>query len=206
MFRSLVFLKNAILRFGTTGAVWPSSRFLAKAMAPAPRHRGEGSVVIEIGPGTGSLTRAIVAALEPGSRLILIDLNEDFIKILRKRFPDVEIVLGDAQELTDILRERGIEKVDCVVSGLPFTNFPQEVSRNILNEVCTLLKDDGELVLFQYIHSRRIMPGGKRFFKMLTELFPSVTTQRVFLNIPSAYVYRLRRRSPRLLKAPQQSG
>lgn len=198
MLRSLIFLKKAIFKFGQVGAVWPSSRFLARAMVPAPRHRGPGSVIVEIGAGTGSLTAEIAKVLDPDAKLILIEMEPDFTPILRKRFPQALTIEGDAQELASHLEAQGIQHVDCVISGLPFTNFPVQLCRNILQEVRSVLGPGGEMVAFQYIHSR-LLPGGKRFFRMLVETFPRVHTRRVFFNIPSANVYRLSAAAAKML-------
>lgn len=201
MRRSLVFLKNAVLRFGQIGAIWPSSRFLARAMVPREMHRGPESVVVEIGAGTGSLTEPIASVLHPDARLFLVECNPEFTPFLRERFPNATVIEGDAQHLRELLADHGVDRVSAVVSGLPFTVFPETVCRNILGEIRALLEPSGEMIMFQYIHSR-LLPGGKRFYRMLLEMFPEIATRRVFLNMPSANVYRLSaQRSDRLLPA-----
>ena len=130
----LEFFKQFRTTFETTGAIAPSSRFLASNMAePMKRHQGP-KRVLEIGPGTGAVTREIVKQIRPEDSLDLVELNEKFVEILHQRF-DAEQAFQEIKHLTSIhncpLQEYGVgEEYDYIVSGLPLNNFPTDLTLN----------------------------------------------------------------------------
>lgn len=140
-------LKNPL----RTAAVAPSGRELAAAMLaelPAETHR-----VIELGGGTGALTRALLAYGIPGDALLVLELNEELHAHLHARFPDVRIELGDARDLADVAARNGFlasGPTDAIVSGLGLLAMPRETQRAILESAFACLRPDGRFVQFTY--------------------------------------------------------
>ncbi len=115
------------------GAVAPSSRFLARAMATQVDLRRP-EPVIELGGGTGSVTKALLEAGLPIDRLVVVERDVRLYKMLRRRFPGLRVVRGDARHLVDLLRPLGIEAVSAVVSSLPLVAMPKTMRRQIISE------------------------------------------------------------------------
>ena len=134
-------------RHGTRiASVAPSSRWLARAtLREVDWSRVE--TVVELGAGTGPITRAIAAAARPETRVIVLERDPDFAQLLRDRFAgraNFDVVQGDVRDLAAILRERGIERVDAVISGLPVPSFPQDLQRELFRAVRAVLAPGGK--------------------------------------------------------------
>lgn len=146
----------------TVGAVSASSKALAREMVrEIPRDKPV--TVVELGPGTGSFTRAIVERVAPGSRFLAIELEREFVERLRPRWPGVEFVLANAVELEQIVKKRHMTPVDHIVSGLPFASLPVDDIRRILDGIQHTLRPGGTFTTFQYLHGYGMPPG--RFFR-----------------------------------------
>jgi phosphatidylethanolamine/phosphatidyl-N-methylethanolamine N-methyltransferase len=134
-----------------TASVMPSSRELAAAMLaelPPGAQR-----VIELGGGTGALTRALLGHGLQGDALLVLELNEELHAHLHARFPQVRVVLGDARQLPEIVARNGFlaaGPVDAIVSGLGLLSMPREVQGAILEAAFACLRDGGRFVQFTY--------------------------------------------------------
>ncbi len=134
-----------------TAAVAPSSPELAAAMLgelPANAHR-----VIELGGGTGAITRALVDAGIGGDALLVLELNEELHAHLRRRFPEEVLVLGDAVELPRLASEAGFldaGPADAVISGLGLLAMDRELVTKILRSAFACLRPDGRFIQFTY--------------------------------------------------------
>ena len=146
----------------TVGAVSASSRAMARQMV-ADLPTDKPVHVVELGPGTGSFTRAIVSRIAPGSRFMAVELEEEFVERLRPRLPTVEFVLASAVELEQLVKERHLDPVDHIVSGLPFASLQVEDIRRILDGIEHTLRPGGTFTTFQYVHGYAMPPG--RFFR-----------------------------------------
>jgi phosphatidylethanolamine/phosphatidyl-N-methylethanolamine N-methyltransferase len=166
------------------GAVAPSSRGLARAMAREIDPLGAG-IVVELGGGTGSITRALLERGVSPARLVVIECDRTLAALLRKRFPGVKVVRGDAGELAVLLRPLAIERVDAVVSSLPLLSMPKPLKRRIIKESFALLGERGTFVQFTYgVASPLAAPE----FGLVGEV-----AQRIWRNFPPAAVWRFRR-------------
>lgn len=171
------FIGQSLKHFIRTGAVFPSSKFLAKKMIRNAR----GSVVLELGPGTGVFTKEILNKLPANGTLISIEFNETFAKYLRENIKDhrLKLIVGDALLMKKFLKENGIDKVDYIISGLPLGHFSKELKNNILTEAKSCLKDDGKFIQFEYL-----LAG----IRSVKNVFPRVDISFELLNAPPAFV------------------
>ena len=134
-----------------TAALAPSSRELAAAMMaelPPDTRR-----VIELGGGTGALTRALLGHGIRGDALLVLELNEELHAHLHARFPQVRIEEGDARDLADIARRSGYlasGPADAIVSGLGLLSMPRDTQHSIMQAAFACLRQDGRFVQFTY--------------------------------------------------------
>jgi phospholipid N-methyltransferase len=148
------------------------------------------SVVVEFGPGTGSFTEAILVRLGPGSQLIAIEQNDTFAGILRKKFPDLDLVHGSVERLPEILKARGNRPADCIISGLPWASFDAGLQRRIVAAAADGLRQGGAFATFAYVHGL-VLPAAWRFRRLLESTFREVRqSEIVWRNLPPAFVYR----------------
>jgi len=178
----------------TIGAVLPSGSALAD-VATAVVPRTGAPVVLELGPGTGAFTQAIQQRLTGSGRHIAVELNPRFAERLTALHPGVDVAIGDAARLRDVLSTRGIEQVDVVVSGLPWAAFDHHSQQSILSEVVAAMHPDAVFTTFAYVHARWAPPA-KRLVRSLRSRFEEVVVSRtVWANVPPALVYVCRRPS-----------
>ncbi|MEV4760925.1 methyltransferase domain-containing protein [Micromonospora sp. NPDC049559] len=178
-----------------TGAVAASSRWLARAMTDGLGLE-QARVVVELGPGTGAITSAILPRLAPGARLVAVELNPTLAAQLADRHRDrpIEVVNGSAADLAELVGER----VDAVVSGLPWAVMPESVQRGILDSVAEVLRDNGSFATFAYVHAAW-SPPARRFAAELAGRFAVLERSPVvWPNLPPAFVHRavMPRRGP----------
>jgi phospholipid N-methyltransferase len=179
----------------TVGAVSASSRALAEAMvAGIPKDRPV--TVVELGPGTGAFTGAIVERIAPGSKFLAIDLEPTFVERIRRRWPTVDCVCASAEDLEKLVNERRMNPVDHVVSGLPFASIPVVVTRAILDGIEHTLRPGGSFTTFQYLHGY-FMPPGRTFRREMSErMHAAPRRQLVLKNFPFAFTLTWTRPAP----------
>jgi phosphatidylethanolamine/phosphatidyl-N-methylethanolamine N-methyltransferase len=171
----------------TVGAVSASSKSMARDMVRElptnkPVH------VVELGPGTGSFTRAIVERLAPGSRFVAIELDREFVERLRRRWPSVEFVLGSAVEVEQLVKKRNLQPVDHIVSGLPVASLPIEDSRQIMDGIQHILRPGGTFSTFQYLHGYWMRPGRVFRREMSLRMGGPPHRQLVLKNFPVSFI------------------
>lgn len=183
-----VFLSAAVLRPGTVGAVWPSSRRLAMVLTsvvPA----SDRPVVVELGPGTGAVSKVIAQRLPVGGRHLAVELDDAMAGSLSRRLPESEVIVGDASQLRILLAGRQVPAVDAVVCGLPWALFTPATQRTILGEVGAVLAPGGAFTTFAYRHAAPLRRA-RAFRRTLSEMFEDVVVSgTVWLNTPPAFVY-----------------
>lgn len=143
------FIKSWIDDPGRTGSVTPSSPFLARRMASFVDPDTAGPV-IEIGPGTGPVTEALVERGIDESRLILVEYSPEFCTLLRARFPRATVIEGDAYALSTTLAGHLTEKAVAVVSSLPLFNQPPAMRSALAQDAFSLLQEGAPLIQFTY--------------------------------------------------------
>ena len=166
------------------GSIIPSSRFLERRIVEAAGVAAA-KVIVELGPGTGGTTRAILRAMPPGARLLSVEINPDFHAML-SGIEDPRFIahLGDACQLEEIVSGYGLDAPDAVISGIPFSTMERGDGVKVLEAVSSLLAPGGRFVAYQ-VSSRvaslcppTLAPG-------------PITTE--FFNIPPMRVYQWRK-------------
>ena len=180
------FLRSWLERPLVTGAVTPSGKLLARTMASYVDPRVPGPV-IELGPGTGPVTSALVNRGVAQDRLVLVEYNPDFCKLLRRKFPKATIVKGDAYDLGETIRDAlgGLEPAAATVSSLPLFNKPLDNRLKLLDEAQALMRPGAPFVQFTYAVVPPIPKNPKRY--------TVAGSNRVWLNFPPARVWVYRR-------------
>ena len=164
-----------------TGSVAPSSPQLASAMAHWLPSDPE-SYVLELGPGTGAVTAALIQRGLREDRLVAIERNPTLAGLLRKRYPHAHVITGDAWDLDNLLLRQSepIASVGAVISSLPLVNFPLADAERLAEKIRKVLEPEGTWVQYSYhIHKRRTR-GTSRFQLLASKI--------VWLNLPPARV------------------
>jgi phosphatidylethanolamine/phosphatidyl-N-methylethanolamine N-methyltransferase len=181
-----------VRRPGAVGAVAPSSLGLAELLASVVPRTGA-PLVVELGPGTGAVSAVIDRRLPAAGRHLAVELDPDMAAYLRHVRPSLEVVRGDARELGKLLAGRGVERVDAVVSGLPWALFDTPTQTAILGEVARLLGPNGAFTTFAYLHGLPLHTA-RRFRRTLAHTFDEVVVSKtVWRNLPPAFGYVCRR-------------
>lgn len=165
------------------GSLTPSSMFLARKMIEQVNW-DQVQYIAELGAGTGAITKYIDAANWEQAKVLLFEQDTLLRNKLVERFP-VYSCYADACKLQEALQEERIEHLDCILSGLPFFNFPQQMRDHLMDQIVTSLKPGGLFIAFQYSQQMR---------KQLNGLFDIEHIHYVPWNIPPVFVYVCRKR------------
>jgi phosphatidylethanolamine/phosphatidyl-N-methylethanolamine N-methyltransferase len=163
----------------TMGAVTPSGKVLARTMARYVDPQGEGPVV-ELGPGTGPVTEALVEHGVHPSRLVLLEFNPTFCRLLAERFPEATVVHADAYRLRESLGSLTRHQTAAVVSGLPLMTKPLRMRMRLLREALALLQPNAPFVQFTYA----VVPPIPKLSGVKVE-----ASERIWRNMPPARVW-----------------
>ncbi|MCS7080985.1 MAG: methyltransferase domain-containing protein [Chloracidobacterium sp.] len=180
-----VFWKSFVKHPRQTGAIVPSSRQLAQAML-ARTDLSRARFVIELGPGTGAFTEAIVAALPPGADFLAIERNPELVAFLRRRLPHTTVICDNAVHLRRYTATRAVPPA-AVFCGLPLSWLASDERNAILDAVADVLPPGGVFTLFQYIHAAWTPPG-RRVYRELARRFQRIERRPTWWNLPPAYV------------------
>lgn len=165
------------------GAISESSKYLAYEMINTINFE-DTNCIVEYGPGTGAFTEKILARAKENTIIILVEINKSFYNILKKMYGhkrNVFIINDSAEKIDEILKAYSIEKVDYIISGLPFASLPKKISDRILYKTTKVLDKKGEFITFQYTLTKK---------KYIESFFSKVNYKKVNKNFPPAYVLR----------------
>jgi phosphatidylethanolamine/phosphatidyl-N-methylethanolamine N-methyltransferase len=174
------FLRSWIEKPLHMGAVMPSSKLLARTMAQYVDVDSKGPV-IELGPGTGAITNALIEHGVDQKRLVLVEYNPGFCALLRDRYPQAKVVQGDAYALRDSLGEVLAAPASAVVSGLPLVTKPMLTRLKLMRDAFLALAPGAPFVQFTY----SVAPP-------IPKSLPGVSTEaseRIWMNLPPARVW-----------------
>ena len=180
------FLRSWFERPLVTGSVTPSGKMLARMMASYVDPRTPGPV-IELGPGTGPVTEALIRRGIEQERLVLVEYNPDFCKLLQKRFPRATILRGDAYNMKQTIGELLTSKAAATVSSLPLFTKPLEQRLDLLNAAHTMMHPGSPFVQFTYA----VVPPIPE--RCDAGSYTASRSSRVWLNLPPARVWVYRR-------------
>ena len=179
------FLKALIVEPRLTGAVAPSGRALARAMAAAAGPPPHG-LIVELGPGTGPVTRSLIETGVARERLALVEYDPGFCRLLRERFAPAMIIQGDAYDLPRTLAEWAGQPIGAVVSSLPLLNQPPERRAKLIGDAFALMGPSGLFVQFTYGLQSPIPP------EVCANRYVAVRSRPILLNLPPARVWTYR--------------
>jgi len=173
------FLRGLVNDPKGVSAPTPSSPALARAIAAEVDLSREG-LVIELGPGTGVVTQALLQRGVPADRLVAIEQEPNFAQLMRKRFPSIKLYQHDAVNFEHCIRSGA--KVAAIVSGLPLLNFPQPSRRSLLRRALTCQGSGGSFIQLSYSWRPPVLPG------------PGILLSKkiVWRNFPPAHVWTYR--------------
>lgn len=174
------FIRSWIEKPLRTGAVMPSSRSLARTMARYVDPHTSGPV-IELGPGTGPVTEALVEQGIDPARLVLVEFNPDFCRLLRTRYPQSTVVQGDAYRLRRLLQNIIREPAAAVVSSLPLVTKPVRTRLRLISDALGLMAPSAPFVQFTYA----MLPPIPRELSGLQ----SEASELIWMNLPPARVW-----------------
>ena len=217
---TLAFFRELPKNFKEIGSVIPSSRMLAASLArPIERAAGNKPLrILEVGPGTGPITRRILKLMTPSDTLVVCELNENFIKQLQIRLDKNKYFIRNRERVTfhhgpvQDFRGRGLERsFDAIVSSVPFSNMTAELVHDILSLYRELLTDEGSLTFVEYAGIRRIgsllqNDAEKERIRQVDDVVKqwkenwaehgSVERDFTFMNVPPAFTIEFNHRVP----------
>ncbi len=184
----LDFLRGFLDRPKQVGSVIPSSRFLEKRVVRSAQ-LAQARVVVELGPGTGGTTRALLRGLPLNGVLLAIEINPRFVRLLRGTIRDRRLIVheGSAADIPAALAEHRLGRADAIVSGIPFSTMKRREGLAILGSAHASLAPRGRFVAYQF--RDRVESLGRQVFGQ-----PRVQTE--VLNVPPMRIYRWTKDSP----------
>ena len=178
----IAFLRGFFEKPKEVGSIIPSSRWMERRITRTA-DLAHAELAIELGPGTGGTTRALLAALPPHAKLLAIEINPDFCDLIERSIDDPRLIVhqGSAAEIPEALVKHDLGSPDVVLSGIPFSTMPRSLGLAILRSVRASLKPGGRFVAYQFrdvVHTL-----GK-------QVFGPASVQLELLNVPPMRVYR----------------
>lgn len=178
---TLVFIKRWLKHPIRLGAIAPSSPALANLVSAHVNIKPD-HIVVEIGAGTGTVTRSLLQNGVPVNQLIVVELDSVLCEFLKEDIPSVQVIQGNAMELPQLIPSQFVGKVSTIISGIPVTTFSYEQQKQLIDACMGILAPDGELIQYSYLH-KSPLPADEF----------GLTTQRIgktFKNIIPAYLWR----------------
>lgn len=167
---TLLFAKNFIQHPRMLGSLIPSSRFLVdRLLGKIDWQRAR--TIVEYGPGVGTITSHILARMAPDAELIVFEMNGDFVKYLRRAFPDprLHVVHGSAENVGVELQRLGCGGADYIISGIPYTTMPEGLRSRIMQESRSALNEGGAVLVYQF--TRAVLPYLRACFSNVNQDF-----------------------------------
>ncbi len=176
------FLKNP----AKVGAITPSSPELAQKMVKGIEPDA-GNIILELGVGTGAITKYLQDILPNEKSYLGIELDRSLVKSLRKNYPELKIVCGNATETFSIHQKSGLGKVGFVICCLPFVSLPNEVGETILLEIDKFMQQGCTFCTFQYAHGY-YFPSAIKLREFMRNRYGKAQRSRLVVkNFPPAY-------------------
>lgn len=174
------FIRSWLEKPLATGAVMPSGRVLARTMAGYVDPKVQGPVV-ELGPGTGPVTEALVGRGIDPARLVLVEFNPDFCRLLRQRYPSATVLQGDAYGMRRLLEGTLKQPAAAIVSGLPLVTKPMKMRVRLLHDALNVMLPRSPFIQFTY---STMPPIPTTLARVEAE-----ASERIWMNLPPARVW-----------------
>lgn len=175
----------------STGTVCSSSPSLCKAIAENT-YLPKADVVVELGSGTGCISEHLLKAIKPDADFLSVEKNPFFYQMVISNYPGGNFLLGNAEDLPQILDQQHLDKADVIISSLPWAAFAPAQQERITNAIRLSLKPNGVFITYAYI-SGALFPSFKAFRENISERFQEVQTSKIiWRNFPPAFVYQCR--------------
>lgn len=186
MNENIQFLQAFIKNPAKVGAIAPSSPELAMKMVEGITP-DENNIVLELGVGTGAITKFLQDVVPNENSYLGIELDKDLVKSLKVKFPELKIVRGNACELEKIHQKSGLGKVAYIICCLPFVSLPNEVGEHILLQVDKFMQQGCMFRTFQYAHGYYFPSAIKLREYMRNRYGKSKRSPLIVKNVPPAY-------------------
>lgn len=175
------FINEFIKKENRIGAIAPSSKFLAKKMLKEIDFSKDLNI-IELGPGNGVFTEEILTKMSADSRLLAIELNQNFASLIDSKIKDKRFIIscGSATNISKIRSEESFPKADVILSSIPLAILPIKIRIQIINEIKKSMRDNGAFIQYQYSLNAK---------EILQKKFSTVKTTFTPLNLPPAFIY-----------------
>ncbi len=183
----IAFLRGFLKNPKEVGSVIPSSRFLEKRLVKSAE-LSRARVAVELGPGTGGTTKALLRHMRSDAKLLAIEINPRFAKLLEEKIHDPRLIVhqGSAAHISQALAQHGLERPQVILSGIPFSTMDRELGRDILCSVRDSLAPGGRFVAYQF--RDRVESLGR-------EILGRAHVQTELLTVPPVRVYRWQKRT-----------
>jgi phospholipid N-methyltransferase len=179
--RRFLFALNFFKSPAMLGSLIPSSRFLVNdVLNQVDWDRAR--VIVEYGPGVGTITQEILKRMRPDAVLLAIELNQEFVDFLHEEIADPRLhaVHGSASDVRKVLAKLGLPCADYIISGIPYSTMPHALRREVMQESRKVLHPEGALLVYQFTNA--VLP-------YLNSSFGSVRQNFQFLNILPARIF-----------------
>ncbi len=166
----LLFARNFLQHPRMLGSLIPSSRFLVDRLLNKVDW-GRARTIVEYGPGVGTITSCILARMEPQARLVVFEMNEDFVAYLVRSFSDprLHVVHGSAETVQNELDRLRLSGADYIISGIPYTTMPPPLRETIMRESRAALNPGGAVLVYQF--TRAVLPYLRTYFRRVQQDF-----------------------------------
>lgn len=177
-----------IRNINKTGAVACCSEDVANVLTQRA-NLAHSKTVVELGSGTGAITKKLIECIPSDALFIALELNEQFVEETKKCCPGAIVYHDTAENIKKYLNLHGKETCDSIISTLPWTIFDKELQERILNAIWDVLPEGGEFLTVAYTFAA-LLPAGRRFRTLMKNKFTTVhRTKPIWKNLPPVYVY-----------------
>jgi phospholipid N-methyltransferase len=184
----LLFAKNFLQHPGMLGSLIPSSRFLVDRLLSKIDWE-QARTIVEYGPGVGTITGSILGRMHPAARLVVFEMNEDFVGFLARNYPDprLHVVHGSAEKVHRELDRLKLNGADYIISGIPFTTMPVQLRERIMRESRAALNPGGAVLVYQF--TRAVLPCLRAHFSQIDQDFElrNILPARLFYCTQEAF-------------------
>ncbi len=186
------FSKEFLFHPAAVSSIVPSSKMLSSKITNMANLK-DAKVVFEFGCGSGAITRDIISNLSDGAVFIAFDANQTFTKIVKRKYPGVIVINDFAENVEKYMKQYSIDKVDVIISSLPWAAFSHFAQSRLLRIIYRILNPGGSFLTYIYLHTF-VFPSQNRFRKILNRKFKTINiSNAVWANLPPAAIIKCTR-------------